>query len=146
VQGREPTVLASSVVEPIETPRLLLRPFSGDDVAAAHRVYGDPEVMRYVGERQPVDLAETAAMLEGYIAHQAAYGFSLWAVVERSTGELVGDAGLYVAEDHEDEVERWATRSPAACGAAGTRPRPPSRASTQRSATTGSRRSLRSPT
>jgi [ribosomal protein S5]-alanine N-acetyltransferase len=37
----------------------------------------------------------TARLLQDYIAHQQAWGYSFWAVVERESGALIGDAGLY---------------------------------------------------
>lgn len=79
---------------PLRTARLEIRPFTEADVDAAHRVYGDAEVMRWVGEGRPVTREETAAMLRGYVEHQAEHGYAFWAVVERGTGELIGDAGL----------------------------------------------------
>ena len=77
-------------------PRLDLRPFTADDAAAARRVYGDPEVMRFVGDGDPVSPLRTAQMLADYAAHQARHGFAFWAVIERASGELIGDAGLEV--------------------------------------------------
>jgi ribosomal-protein-alanine N-acetyltransferase len=35
-------------------------------------------------------------MLAHYAQHQARYGFAFWAVIERGTGELIGDAGLEI--------------------------------------------------
>ena len=85
---------------PLTSDRLLLRPFEPEDVPAAHVIYRDPEVMRWVGTG-PVSRAEqTAAMLAGYIAHQRRHGFSFWAVIEQSTGTLIGDAGLYARAEH----------------------------------------------
>ncbi|MBD4819353.1 GNAT family N-acetyltransferase, partial [Xanthomonas citri pv. citri] len=40
----------------------------------------------------------TAQMLSDYAAHQARHGFAFWAVIERASGELVGDAGLEVTD------------------------------------------------
>jgi RimJ/RimL family protein N-acetyltransferase len=79
----------------METPRLELRPFSTDDAPAAHRIYSDPEVMRYVATGPLADEAMTVRLLQDYMAHQRAWGYSFWAVVERSSGALIGDAGLY---------------------------------------------------
>lgn len=75
--------------------RLVLRAFTPADAPAAHELlYGDPEVMRHVGDGPMRDLAATRALLEAYAAHQARRGFGFWAVQERGTGALVGDAGL----------------------------------------------------
>jgi RimJ/RimL family protein N-acetyltransferase len=87
---------------PVVTGRLLLRGFEPADAEAMLAVYGDPEVMRHVGEGRAVDLAGAGAMLAGYAEHQRRHGFSFWAVVERASGAMIGDAGLYRVDD---EVE-----------------------------------------
>jgi RimJ/RimL family protein N-acetyltransferase len=51
--------------------------------------------LRFVGEGHAVDLAGAEAMLADYAEHQRRHGFSFWAVVERASGALIGDAGLY---------------------------------------------------
>jgi len=84
------------------TERLVLRPYVPEDVAELHAVvYGDHEAMRLLGG--PRDLAGTRAAVERSINQQALDGFSFWAVVERETGLLAGEAGLFpLAEDRED--------------------------------------------
>jgi len=82
-------------VDSLETPRLLLRPFAPDDAALVHAVYSDPQVMRYVATGPMADIALTRQLLEDYDAHQRRHGFSFWAVIERSSGTLIGDSGLY---------------------------------------------------
>ena len=79
----------------LDTPRLLIRPFVADDVELVHRVYADPEVMRYVATGALHEVAATARLLRDYDAHQRRHGYSFWAVLERSSGALIGDAGLY---------------------------------------------------
>ena len=81
---------------PLRGPRLELRPFTAADAADAQRVYGDPDVMRHVGEGGPATPEQTVIMLADYAAHQARHGFAFWAVIERGTGRLIGDAGLEV--------------------------------------------------
>ena len=100
------TATVRGVIEfPIVTERLLLRPFTLEDAAAIATVYGDPEVMRHVGEGTAAGDWRTAKMLEEYIAHQERHGFSFWAVVERAGGQLIGHAGLYHGEDGSPEIE-----------------------------------------
>jgi RimJ/RimL family protein N-acetyltransferase len=82
-------------VDLLETPRLLLRPFAPGDAPLVHRVYSDPEVMRYVATGPMADLAVTERLLQDYEAHQRRHGYSFWAVIERGSGSLIGDAGLY---------------------------------------------------
>jgi ribosomal-protein-alanine N-acetyltransferase len=92
---------------PIRTDRLSLRPLVGDDAAALHRIYGDAETMRYIGASgQPsASVEQTASSIAWFARHQAFHGFSLWAIEERSSRELVGVAGLLYVEGRGPEVE-----------------------------------------
>lgn len=80
---------------PIETARLLIRPFDGADVDAMAAIYGDPEVMRHV-DLGVLDRDGTATLLEEYRRAQDRRGFSTWAVVEKASGDVVGDVGFGV--------------------------------------------------
>jgi len=91
-------------VDLLETPRLLLRPFAPGDAAVVHRVYSDPTVMRYVATGPMVSIAVTERLLHDYDAHQRRLGYSFWAVIERSSGDLIGDAGLYRTPSGEVEL------------------------------------------
>jgi RimJ/RimL family protein N-acetyltransferase len=82
-------------VDLLETPRLLLRPFGPGDAELVHQVYSDPEVMRYVATGPMATLAVTERLLHDYDAHQRRLGYSFWAVIERTSGALIGDSGLY---------------------------------------------------
>ncbi len=86
------------------TPRLLLRPFGPGDAEVVHTIYSDPVVMRYVATGPMSDLAVTERLIDDYNAHQERHGFSFWAVVERATGQLIGDAGLYQTPAGEVEL------------------------------------------
>jgi ribosomal-protein-alanine N-acetyltransferase len=91
-------------VDLLETPRLTLRPFAPGDAPQVHRVYSDPEVMRYVATGPMADLAVTERLLADYDAHQKRLGYSFWAVIERASGELIGDSGLYRTPTGEVEL------------------------------------------
>jgi RimJ/RimL family protein N-acetyltransferase len=82
-----------SIPLPIETERLLIRMFETDDVDPMTRVYGDPEVMQHVC-LGVIDGEKTASLLEEYRCAQAERGFSTWAVVEKESGDVVGDVGF----------------------------------------------------
>src|SRR5262245_54805227 len=76
------------------TPRLQLREWRVEDADAAHQMYGDPEVMRFLGNGQVVpDLnaqrAWLAEMIERYRVAELG-GLGVWAVVERDTEQVVG--------------------------------------------------------
>jgi [ribosomal protein S5]-alanine N-acetyltransferase len=93
--GRNARFSYNQGVDRLETPRLILRPFGTEDAPAAHEVYCDPEVMRYVATGPLPDVTMTRRLLQDYTTHQQAWGYSFWAVIERESGRLIGDAGLY---------------------------------------------------
>ena len=76
---------------PLKTARLLIRPFVAADLHALHRIYGDPEAMRWV-DGDYAEIAATKAALDTHIAMQARHGFAFWAVLRGD--ELVGEVGF----------------------------------------------------
>ncbi len=61
---------------PIETERLVLRPFTPDDIDEVHAIYSE----QWPRFRGPLSTSseETRAIVEGHMAIQAEPGFSLW--------------------------------------------------------------------
>lgn len=102
--GQRPPCGHDARVE-IETSRLHLRPFTSADLDVIHAVYADPEVMRYVGNGAHRTMADTKAALRTYADALAARGFSFVAVVERASGEVIGDAGLHPLAGRGPEIE-----------------------------------------
>jgi RimJ/RimL family protein N-acetyltransferase len=78
----------------IETPRLMLRPFEETDVATAFQWMSDPVVMRFMPFGADTSIEMTRERIGRYRAHQTSHGFAKWLVVERESGEAIGDAGL----------------------------------------------------
>ena len=81
----------------IETPRLLLRPMRADDVAPMLGLFGDPRFMAAF-DVAPFDEAQMRAWVERNLEHQRRHGFGLYTIVERSTGQVIGDCGFEVME------------------------------------------------
>jgi RimJ/RimL family protein N-acetyltransferase len=100
----------------LTTPRLWLRPFGPADFDAAHAVYADPEVMRWVGHGAHRSTAETRAALRGYADALAARGYGFVAVVERASGDLIGDAGLHPLGGRGPDIEVGYTLARSAWG------------------------------
>jgi ribosomal-protein-alanine N-acetyltransferase len=93
----------TAATPPLVTERLMLRRFTAVDLESLLAVFGDAEVMRYVGaERRPLDRDGVAGLLAAAEAHWSAHGFGLLAIVDRESGRLVGEAGLQVLEDGPD--------------------------------------------
>jgi ribosomal-protein-alanine N-acetyltransferase len=87
----------------LETERLLLRTWTPEDAPAYFRVTSDPEVMRFIGGGvTDQTLEETGQRLVRLMGHQEKHGFGLWAVIEKSTGELAGTCGLKHLDDGPD--------------------------------------------
>ena len=77
-------------------------------------LYADEQARRLTGGVSTPE--ETRAAIEGYMDLQARAGYSFWAVIERDTGALVGEAGLKPFEDGGADVELGYAFGPAAWG------------------------------
>ena len=78
----------------LETERLLLRMPEPTDLDALHRVYGDPEVMRFVGDGRPFSRRRTAAEIERFREGWERDGLSTFVLELRDGGSVVGDVGF----------------------------------------------------
>ncbi|MBC5810452.1 MAG: GNAT family N-acetyltransferase [Candidatus Eremiobacteraeota bacterium] len=88
-----------------ETERLRLRGFAAQDLAALVRIFGDPEVMRYIGlggTRAPEAARRT---LERCAADARTEPFAIWSVERREAPGFIGWCGLaHVPDDERIEV------------------------------------------
>jgi RimJ/RimL family protein N-acetyltransferase len=76
----------------LQTERLVLREFVADDADALALVLSDPETMRYYPA--PFDRARVEQWIDRNLHRYAEDGVGLWAMVLKSTGELIGDCGI----------------------------------------------------
>ena len=76
----------------IETKRLILREYAAEDFDAIYEILSDPETMQHYPK--PFDEECTHGWIEWNMQNYREYGFGLWAVVLKETGELIGDCGL----------------------------------------------------
>lgn len=88
----------------IETARLILRPYTANDLDDLFLIRSDPEVMRYVRDGKPLTWEETQANLDNIIQHYHQHDFGLWAAVDKANGNLIGYCGL-IYLDSTPEVE-----------------------------------------
>lgn len=89
----------------IETARLILRPFTLDDVPAYAAIRAKPEVMRFFPptEEPPEDGARR--VIEHFIGHWRDPGYGPWAAVDKASGRLLGHLGLrHMPEFDETEI------------------------------------------
>ena len=78
----------------IETERLILREYTTDDFAALYEIMSDPETMQHYPA--PFDEEKTRGWIKWNLENYEKYGFGLWAVVLKETGEFIGDCGITI--------------------------------------------------
>lgn len=90
----------------LATERLVIRSFIPQDAEALHeRVFSLPEAMRFIPKGAIDDVERTRRSVARYIEHERTHGFSLWAVLDRGSGEFIGSCGLVLVEGKGPEVE-----------------------------------------
>ena len=89
----------------LETERCVVRELTLDDLDALFELYGDGEIDKYTDPLYPYE--EEKEFQRAYIENMYRYfGYGLWLVFEKETGELIGRAGLEHREyNGETELE-----------------------------------------
>jgi RimJ/RimL family protein N-acetyltransferase len=90
---------------PLETDRLIIRSFTLDDAPAMFKVLGDAETMRYFLIWLNKSVEQSRGFIRWVTGMERDFGYSFWAVVEKATGEVIGDCGLAPLEGEGPEVE-----------------------------------------
>lgn len=87
-----------------ETERLYLREMTPEDAPFAYTLNADPDVLKYTGDDSFDSIDEAREFLSNY-DHYRHYGFGRWAVVLKSTNEVIGWCGLkYIADLDEFDI------------------------------------------
>jgi RimJ/RimL family protein N-acetyltransferase len=95
----------------IETERLILREMRADDATSLLGVFGDPRVMAAFNS-PPFDRAAMDRWVARNLAHQREHGFGLFTIVERQSGDVIGDCGLELMDigaelGYDLRADRW---------------------------------------
>lgn len=88
----KPLQMSSGLDVVIETERLLLRRLTLDDADAIFAVIGDPIAMQYYLRRYTRD--DAVEWIERNLRRYDENGYGMFAVVLKSSGEVIGDCGL----------------------------------------------------
>lgn len=90
----------------LETPRLMLRAFTLDDVDAMYQLMTVPEVIRYVGNKAAQSKQDTLDYLQQHpLRDYQVYGYGRFACVWKETGQVIGFSGIkYLEEIQETEL------------------------------------------
>ena len=85
----------------LETERCVIRELTLDDLDALFALYGEGEIDKYTDSLYPYE--EEKEFQRAYIENMYRYfGYGLWLVFSKATGELIGRAGLEHREYHEE--------------------------------------------
>ena len=97
-----PEVAVEGVI--LETPRLILRRHVSGDADALEAVLGDPVANEFFPSA--LDRRGVEDWIAGHIARYRRDGFGKWAIILKSTGEIVGSCGCVVQEvEGRNEIE-----------------------------------------
>jgi len=80
----------------LETPRLLLRHLTADDIDPLYKILSNPETMSFWPA--PLTQIQCHQWIEGAQKSYKQHGFGRCAVILKSTGELIGDCGIAKSE------------------------------------------------
>ncbi|XOV66935.1 MAG: GNAT family N-acetyltransferase [Fluviicola sp.] len=84
----------------LESERLILRPFTLEDVEEWYVIHQDPEVTRYTGDGGVISKEEVKRRIKDHVlADYVRHGFGRWVVVHKEDNCLIGFTGLkYIPE------------------------------------------------
>src|SRR5256885_7110156 len=83
-------------IKRLETARFVLDPLALADYPWVIGLYGDAEVMRYIGNGSPRSEPESREKLDWLLEQAGRLGFGFWVVRERASRQPVGGAMLMV--------------------------------------------------
>lgn len=85
----------------LETDRLFVRETTAEDVDSFYQIYAEPSITAYI-EALCEDKDEEIAYVKNYIEKvYAFYGFGMWTVLEKESGEVIGRAGISWREGYD---------------------------------------------
>ncbi|WP_071704827.1 GNAT family N-acetyltransferase [Murdochiella vaginalis] len=89
----------------IETPRLILRPFTMDDAEAMFRNWhADEEVTKFLTWQAVKSVEETKAVLQSWVTSYADPSFYQWAIELKELQEGIGSLSVVGKEERTDTV------------------------------------------
>jgi ribosomal-protein-alanine N-acetyltransferase len=86
----------------LETERLILRPWSLDDIDALHQIWTDPQVRRYLWDDKVISRQRAASAVETGLAAANRNGVGLLCVLPKPAGALAGFCGFRYIDDTPD--------------------------------------------
>ena len=94
------------VAEELESERLLLRQFNGDDWRAMHAYYSDISATRFTLGRELTE-GETWRTVASMVGHWQLHGYGPYAAEDKQTQILVGVVGFWYPADWPEPEIKW---------------------------------------
>ncbi|BAY24849.1 GCN5-related N-acetyltransferase [Calothrix sp. NIES-2100] len=94
----------------LETERLLLRMFHEQDFEDYFAIFSDREVVRYLGDGEPLSRFTAWRSMAAMVGHWQLRGYGMWAVEERNSGVLLGRIGFWKPEGWPGFEIGWALK------------------------------------
>lgn len=88
----------------LETERLYVRPFEVGDIDPLVTLFADPAVHRFVDDGEAMDREESELWVRNSRRNVEELGFGTGAIVQKSSGRLIGWAGVARPPDDEPEI------------------------------------------
>ena len=77
----------------LETARLTLRMFRGDDLDEYHAMCADPDVTRFLGDGKPLSRTDAWRHIAIFLGTWQLRGYGMWAVEDKASGKFLGRVG-----------------------------------------------------
>lgn len=111
-----PAALMVPAMPEIRTDRLILREPRMDDAEPLMTVFGDADAMRFVNHGKTRPIEQVRESIEKKIRCLAEHGVSLFTLIERDSGDIIGDCGIIPIDWTEPEFELAYRLRPSAWG------------------------------
>lgn len=89
----------------LETERLIVRELEAGDIDALHAITGDPAVVRYVGDGQPLPREGNEKWIAVSQNNYRTKGYGASAIILKANGEFIGYGGIIHAAEHDLQPE-----------------------------------------
>lgn len=88
--------------EILKTERCVIRETTPEDVETFYEIYKEPSITRYTDGLYPETEREKQYIYDYIDKVYGFYGFGIWTVIKRDSGEVIGRAGLSCREGFEE--------------------------------------------
>ncbi len=86
----------------IETRKLIIRKVSQNDLDDLYSICSDSELMKFVGDGNPLSKQQTQKWIDVTLSNYASKGFGMYGVIDKEAGAFIGYCGLVFSTDIND--------------------------------------------